>query len=655
MGGISPGAALARALLYSALLGAGVASLAQASDVHAVSPSTAELREGGLLWLRPNPDALRALGVHSLAAAAPGRPWTLPLIARKAFRVELADGAPTRFLSGELEVPALRFTRRGGARTPALRLRPDPDQPLGLRLEDSRGAVWLRITHAMRSPDVVNDGVRLVTADLRFGPALAAWGGVPALESTLLGNVTLHLPLDPLTAQLQRTRRAKAIKSCPAPNWPGTPGFRTDVQLIDMVDVFGGPGVSVMRCRTGAAPGCDGPGGLDGEVVFVPSALLRNHTGADAADVPWYRQFTAPRPPYGNDQHPYLLWNMYRIDADGRLEQIGRSGLKHAFATANDNCAPDAMCGYYGPILGRSCEDIYNAGSNDLNDFLAPRKELVAATGEWGRCGSELDDTDNNVNDGIQGCDGVADAPTNDSYRQRLVLRESDIEAPSNPGATYLIDAWYVVRGDEDIFNTMGYRSLVPSYAGGLWSPGTLGNFRQGSVLDTWLDAAPAPLRRARGVMASGEGQVGVATRVVRLPDGRYRYDYAVANHDFSRAIRDPASAAPNLRVLRNLGLGAIELELRNGAQVLGHEYRDGDADAANDWAAAAAGADWRWSAPPGASLDWGSQVFLRVVSESPPAIGRLRLIVAEAGSPGFYDTAVLAPDAGQLFFDSFE
>jgi hypothetical protein len=646
MGGGSLGPALARALLCGALVVAGAASPAQAAAGRAAAPPTLELRDGGMLWLRPNPDAIRALGARNLGADGPGRPWTLPLVARDSFRVELADGAPTRFLAGELEVPALRFTRRGGARTPALRIRPDPGQPLGLRLEDSRGALWLRITHAMRSPDVVNDGVRLVTADLRFGPALAAWGEVPALEGTLLGNVTLHLPLDPATASLQAAARAKSAKSCPAPNWPGTPGFRTDVQLVDMVDVFGGPGVNVLRCRTGGLSGCDGPGGFDGEVVFVPSARLKNHTGEDAADVPWYQQFTGPRPPYGNDQHPYLVWNMYRIDAEGRLEQIGRSGLKHAFATANEFCSAEAMCPYYGPILGRSCEDIYNAGSNDLNGFLAPRREVVAARGVWGRCGSAFDPD----------CDGDHDSPLGEtSYRERMVLRESDIEASSNPGATYLIDAWYVVRGDEDIFNTMGYRSLVPTFSAGFWNPGTLGAFRQGSVLDTWLESAPTPWRRGRSVLSTGEGQVGIATRVSRLPGGQYRYDYAIANHDFARAVIDPATSEPNLRVLRNLGLGAIELELVNGAQVLGHEYRDGDDTAGNDWPAATVTGGWRWTAPLDASLDWGSQVFLRVVSDSPPGAGRLRLSVAEAGSPAFYDAAVLAPDAGQVFYDSFE
>jgi hypothetical protein len=608
------------------------------------------LAGGGMLWLRPNPDALRLLGVRSAGGHASRGLWSLALEPRQPVRVELGDGAPTRFVGGELGIPALRLVHRDGRRTPRLRLQPDGEETLGWRLVDAEGANWLHVTHAMRSPDLVRDGVRLVTADLRVGAALAAWSG-EALQGTLFGNVTLHLPLPPADAA---TAARKAAKSCAAPNWPGTPGFRTDVVLLDMVDVFNGPGISVLRCRTNGTAGCDGPGGQDGEVVYVPSALLSNHTGSDASEVPWYTKFTSPRAPYGNDQHPFLVWNMYRIDADGRLEQIGRSGLKHAFATANTDCI-DSTCPFNGNVLGRGCQDIYNSGSNDAGFFLGPRSELIPATGQWGRCGSVFDDTDNNPNDGLAGCDGVQDAPPDDLYRQRLVVREADIEAASNPGATYLMDSWYVVRDDDDIFNTMGHRSLVPSHNGSAWTPGTLGAFRRGSVLDTWLESGPAPWRKALAVLESSEGQVAVATRVIRLPDGRFRYDYALANFDFARAVTDPATSEPNLRVLRTLGLSGAELQLLDGATVDSSEFRDGDATLPNDWVAAPAGADLRWSAPAGATLDWGRQVFLRVVSPSPPATGQMRLLVAEAGAPAQYVLGVPVPDASRVFGDSFE
>ena len=57
--------------------------------------------------------------------------------------------------------------------------------------------------------------------------------------------------------------------------------------------------------------------------LVAPSSSLVNLQGLDGADVPWFTKFTGPFPPYNNDQHPYLIWNMYRIDSNGKMEQIG--------------------------------------------------------------------------------------------------------------------------------------------------------------------------------------------------------------------------------------------------------------------------------------------------------------------------------------------
>ncbi|MDW8479492.1 MAG: hypothetical protein RML12_06195 [Xanthomonadales bacterium] len=98
-------------------------------------------------------------------------------------------------------------------------------------------------------------------------------------------------------------------------------------------------------------------------MVFAPGAALRNGDDERTADVPWVRKFTVSpwNYPYpGNDQHPYLVWNLYRI-RDGRLEQIGASGVKHAFYTINWYCAPGACGAGGGQILGRACYDIYSA------------------------------------------------------------------------------------------------------------------------------------------------------------------------------------------------------------------------------------------------------------------------------------------------------
>jgi hypothetical protein len=383
------GAGALRAVAMLLMLGFGIEGVAAERDTagatfpageSAAKVPQAQAIHGGTLLLRPNPDLLAHLGLRAHGLPERGE-WNLPLWPREPVTVELGDGAPTRLRSGKLSVPSLRFVRRDGARSPHLSLVPDGIGPLNWRLVDAQGGIWMRIAHAMRSPDRQRDGLRLVTADLRVGPALSAWTR-PEAEGRLLANAALQLPLMPLSASDEKA----AEKSCVAPNWPGVGNYVVDVELIDMDDKYtASVGVDVQRCRVIADGGpCDGPGGTEGEVVIVPSAVLRSRNVPEAADVPWHTKFSGVFAPYGNDQHPFLVWAMYRIDADGRIDQIGRSGLKHAFATANENCHPDAQCPANGQVLGRACEDTYNAGSNDQSFFLSPRTEIIPARGIWG-------------------------------------------------------------------------------------------------------------------------------------------------------------------------------------------------------------------------------------------------------------------------------
>src|SRR5690606_23535220 len=121
----------------------------------------------------------------------------------------------------------------------------------------------------------------------------------------------------------------------PAPNG-GT--YRNDIFMLSTYAQFS-------RCQ-----GCTGNDG-SGNMVITPSATLKNNVNEGTArptvandplgtstelwtaSIPWYQKFTAPSPPYNNDQHPYLIWNMYRTNPDGSFEQIGRSGVKHASLT----------------------------------------------------------------------------------------------------------------------------------------------------------------------------------------------------------------------------------------------------------------------------------------------------------------------------------
>lgn len=626
-------------VVIAALLAAGPGAEA-APEAGPPSVHVAAATQGGMLWLRPNPDALQRLGVRRAVEWPANTEWALPLAAHSPIAVELGDGAPTRLLGGAVDLGGFSLLRADGTRTPPLRLEPALGDTLDWRAVDARGNTWFSISHGMRSPDVAAHGLTLFTADVRSGAALAAFSG-QGEAGLLIGNARLQFPLPAPKAEA-------APKSCAAPNWPGTPGFVTDVHLtaIDTLDV--------LRCRrVNEAGACDGPGGVEGEMVIVPSATLRNSTAANASEVPWYTKFTGPPqgfPPYGNDQHPYLVWNLYRVDAEGNLEQVARSGLKHAFATANQFCSEPCSNSH---ILGRGCQDLYDAGSNDFAFALAPRAEVIPATGQWGRCGSVYDDIVNAS--GAEGCDGSQDMPpADDLYRNRLVVRESAVDPALNRNATFYIDAWYVVRDDRAIYNTMGSRTLAPRHANGAWTPGPAGPFVTGAVLDRWLASAPEGTATRRLELATAEGTVAVGTRVRRLPDGRWRYDYAVMNFDFSRPVT--TGAEPNLRVLRNLGLSGVAIDLAGGATVAASQFRDGDADAGNDWTAAIGAGQAAWSTT-AATLDWGRLASFSLVSEAYPGTGEVRLAVAEAGTPASHGlSGALVPDGGaKVFADGLE
>lgn len=630
-----------------AVIFAAVAGLLATMPASAATPlsaiAEADVTTRGELVLRPNPDALRRWGVTLRGGLVLGESQHFTVAPRATLDVYLGDGGPTRVDDSPIALPGLTLQHADGAVSPPLSLVSDAGSVQHWRLVDADGDVWLRITQAMRSPDGRRE-LRLLTADLRTGPAFAKWLGTEA-DGQLFANAELRLPL-----RLRDVGDAtKQAKSCAVPNWPGTPGFITDVILTGI------PAIDVMRCRSMAAPAsaCDGPGGAEGEVVIVPSATLRNSSAANASEVPWYTKFTGLFPPYGNDQHPFLVWNMYRFDNDGRIEQIARSGLKHAFATANDFCAEPCPNAH---ILGRGCEDLYNSFSNDSNFFLSPRREVIPSRGVWGRCGSVYDDGLDASGAGTPGCDGTQDAPpTNDFYRERMVARETDIEAASNPGATYAIDSWYVVRDDQNLFNTMGYRQMSPIWFAGRWDVSAgQGPFVAGSVLERWLDLAPAGALTERYDIETAEGRVVVATRIERLPDARYRYDYAVFNYDLTRPIT--SGAEPDLRVERNFGLSAATLSLLHDAVVDSHEFRDGDDAAGNDWSAVTTPTAVTWTAPGDtAYLEWGELVSLRVVSPHGPGRGDLRLAMAEPGAPASYVASVLVPDDALLFRDGFD
>jgi hypothetical protein len=407
---------------------------------------------------------------------------------------------------------------------------------------------------------------------------------------------------------------------------PGVPGATYQADLF--MQTFN---TQFMRCN-----GCTGANG-NGEMVFAPNSTLRNNNNNGTAvatvandplgtssalytaDIPWYEKFSSPRPPYNNDQHPFLIWNLYRFNADGSIDQIGRSGVKHAFLTLNTSCSENPGDSH---ILGRGCSDLYSTGNNDANNSLGPRSEIIPATNVWGRCGSVYD-----VN-----CDGVQNQSGYGSYDQRLKVRESQISAVTNPGASFRFESWYLARQDINILNSMASRQATftpnsTTWSVGLQSPASAGNYRLGPAIDRWVDPAAPGANERSTMVTTPEGSVKVAVKAIDLGNGQWRYHYAVMNLDFARARTE--GAEPNLRVLSNLGFDYIRIPVGT-ASVSDFAFSDGDTDASNNWIPELRDGRISFSAATrGNALNWGTMFRFSFTANQAPATGSVFLHIA--------------------------
>lgn len=424
--------------------------------------------------------------------------------------------------------------------------------------------------------------------------------------------------------------------ACTQPQWPGTPGTTTDVRLTTLGTW------SLSGCHgacTGASP--------EARVQLTPNASLQN---VGSADIPWNdwidAAFSTPLPPYDNRQHPLLTWNLYRIDGSGRIDQIGRAGVKHAWFSTNGSCGCNGGYVLWSAPSSNTqigCTDTYTAANNSINRRLGPRSEIIPKDAIWGRCGSLWDPQ----------CLGVASDHGLGAPAHRLLARESDLAPALNPDAQYYLEAWYLIRDEDHPNDNLRHVRGRATWSGSAWS-----NFVhegaqvEGPAIDTWASLPIAAGGAALATtLATAEGRVRVASRATALGGGLYRYDYAVMNLDFARAAT--SGAEPNLRVLRNHGFDRIAVPVANADALTALEAVDG-AGQVTPWLTNAVGTEVEFSASAfDGTLDWGMLMRFSFVAPGPPEPGEITLGVQDAGTPGEFAVAAVVPRA--LFSDGFE
>lgn len=645
-------------------------SLATTTAIEASTSETGAANQqwsawGGTVGMRWNRELASDIG---LGIAKPsGRLRGLSAREHELFQLRQAGSIDFRVSNGNLQsFVGGSLQALGGyvLKTPAgdidltdFRLRTRGDNPLVLDLVGADGKAWFYIDRLMYELVDSNRVLAVRTMDVRISPELAARLGHPDMSRWAIADMEM-------TTQVLRQGSGADPKGGSVFDWAGTqvPGQSTGT--VYEADLFMKTfSVQYSRCN-----GCTGTSST-GQVVYTPSSTLQNNvnngiavatiagdplgtsTALWTADIPWYSKFSGNNPPYNNDQHPYLIWNMYRLNPDGTIDQIGRSGVKHAFLTTNQGCASGH--GTNSHVLGRQCSDTYGTGNNDSNNDLGPRSEIIPATNQWGRCGSIYDTN----------CDGSSNSSGNGNFSQRLIVVESQMDPAVQTGATYLFESWYLAREDINIFNSMATRGMSPARNGTSWTVGSGAAYQLGPAIDRWLEATSPAVEMKSQLLASTEGHVKAAVKVFDLGGGAWRYDYVVMNFDFARAYTQQSE--PNLDVIHNFGFDSFSVPVP-GVNVSSIVFSDGDLNAANDWTASVSGGQVRWTAPPNPNppanvpavlnpLNWGMMYRFSFVADVGPGPASASLHVAEIGKPQALDALLLGPATDILFANGFE
>ncbi len=483
-----------------------------------------------------------------------------------------------------------------------MELRPGA-KPGVLELFDAAGMALFTTADAQWELDAPTGKLRYLNADLRILPDLARLLGYESYVGVSIGVLDLDATLSAGTLPPVPERPAGVDAPPPCGDWSGT----VDVSLTNMTSI-GQAGISTVNGRS--------------VVVVLPSADLKN---VGTANVPWYSKFTNLGVPPWNDQHPFLVWQMTRATPSGDFfEPLGKSDLKHAFLTLNNGCDAGACTDSH--VLGSGCTDVYGTGTNNSTGSLGPRNEVTASTGIWSHCGGISTHFDTNGD-----CSQDFSGSGENSFTHGLKAAESDLQVA---GAKYYVEAFYIIRNDVNIFNSMGFRQVTPTKPGSTWSFPTVGAYTLGPPINAWVNpTTPGANADNRTLDTGGEGHVQLAVKVTDVSGspGRKRFAYALQNHDFDRRIKSfhvPFDAT--------------------GAVITNIVYADGDGFATNDWTATTDATGITWTAPaattPPAEIDYATLVSFRFDIDRTAVPASSTLGVFEAGSPSDLTIQSLAP-----------
>lgn len=313
----------------------------------------------------------------------------------------------------------------------------------------------------------------------------------------------------------------------------------------------------------------------------------------------------------GNNQHPVIGQNMYRV-ANGRIDQIGISWLKHGFTALTQNLCGSCN-GHGGSVLGVGCSDPYGSSLNGSQSGLGPRFEVNAYTGLFNYPWSNP-----------QGSTGNA-------VFKRLQVAQADLDTPN---AIYFVEGHYVTPDDATAgngYNNASYRRVGKNADYSFSLQGTTQREKPG--IYAWKDHGlgvnqPDPNVTITTVDVPGDGRFFIGYKVVDNGNATYTYTYAIQNLNSHRSgayVDFPLGSAASI----------------SNQNFYGPLYHSGEPYDNSPWVFSNSGQSIRWQSPqtfaqnPNSNaLRWGTMYTFQFTSNGAPVTGNVGIGLFRTGSP---------------------
>lgn len=350
------------------------------------------------------------------------------------------------------------------------------------------------------------------------------------------------------------------------------------------------------------------------------------------------------------EQHPVIAGNLYRVK-DGKLEQLGKSWLKHGFLSLN---TPNPECGSNsnpdnppscsgaplgGDQLGVGCTDLYGSFLNGSR-ALGMRYEVNPATGFF-----PFPET-------IR--------PFSGQVEQRISVHEDDLEPTLNAGARYFFESQYIADDDavaetdglSNAFNNASYREATVN--GSLNMNFITNTVRERSAIYAWQAVDPeVQIANVDFVGNDGVLERFEVARKITQNGLTYRTVLAVRNMNSDHSARSLSIRLPGASFSNGF---FHDVDNHSGELASGEGNSPLKTD---DWTQTIASDTIRWATsdfatdPAANALRWGTAFTFAVDTDIYPGDARITIEPYKAGGPSSLSVNFVDPSVFQSTFES--